>query len=883
MTGAGIIGAFAFAMVALGQTVQVLPPSYEGMKGEGGSAIPLGNVNSGTYQVMYGEELLANIPIGSVISGMQIRLAKPLSSPYPWSGAGGLSQYDVTLASSARTPATMSSLFANNMVRPVLVRSGPMLIDPGSYTLGNGNVSQPAPWGPLIAFTTPYVYGGGPLVIEMRVDGPPPFDPAYADEAMPAFVPLRAIEAVLPNATQSQSSTAGGLIVRLALAPGARDTTRGVTQVVLDEGIVGYTGAVDSSSMMQTTERKLMQVASEDQFDTLGRGSDFVGMTWRRPPATSLSWPVAPVDFADFTVQLSRSTRLPGLLSTTFAQNIGADATTVRTGALEIPVGGFGPTPTGYATGQFGTEIAFSRPYEYRGGPLLTLVNHSGSDDGTVTYFDAIHPAEFPYGTRAQAILALSSNASTGSEASFTVTKFSVDAGTTSPLNSPAPTGGTVGGLPVRFQTILSASELRYVPVGSVIESLWLRMRSGVDAAPTEGIVSQSFELTLSSATAQPADMSQSFDANEGPDKVVVFNGVLGIPIGAIPAGTTGRFGKVVQFKKQFVYQGGPLCVTIRHSGLEGGELELIEALTGTGQTNRSLYSTNAGASGLFFAGNFTGTAIKLGYIPSLTTPNARATQPGVVGLPFGRNSAFTLQSIVAKEELQIIPHGAIITGMSLRHSSSTSALNFPDGEKTLSRFDVTLSHAPNPPLLASNNFAQNLGTDQVLARSGPLVLPYGAFEWSGDSQTASQNDRFIQFTRPFIYTGGDLTVLIRGEGKISPDADFDSESASPNARGKTVWHQTSADATSGSAWGPLVIRFAYTPVVFCPWDLNRDGLVGDDDFSQFLPSYNTMDCADGAMVYGCRADFNLDRAVDDLDFLLFLAAYEDFYCQRPD
>jgi len=64
-----------------------------------------------------------------------------------------------------------------------------------------------------------------------------------------------------------------------------------------------------------------------------------------------------------------------------------------------------------------------------------------------------------------------------------------------------------------------------------------------------------------------------------------------------------------------------------------------------------------------------------------------------------------------------------------------------------------------------------------------------------------------------------------------------------------------------------------------CPCDLNRDGLVDDSDFVQFVRDYNLLDCADPAMSADCAADFNNDHVVDDSDFLLFIVAYNELIC----
>lgn len=64
-----------------------------------------------------------------------------------------------------------------------------------------------------------------------------------------------------------------------------------------------------------------------------------------------------------------------------------------------------------------------------------------------------------------------------------------------------------------------------------------------------------------------------------------------------------------------------------------------------------------------------------------------------------------------------------------------------------------------------------------------------------------------------------------------------------------------------------------------CPGDLNADGYVDDTDFTIFAAAYNTLDCADPAMLPGCPADLNSDGVVDDTDFTVFAPAYDALLC----
>lgn len=63
---------------------------------------------------------------------------------------------------------------------------------------------------------------------------------------------------------------------------------------------------------------------------------------------------------------------------------------------------------------------------------------------------------------------------------------------------------------------------------------------------------------------------------------------------------------------------------------------------------------------------------------------------------------------------------------------------------------------------------------------------------------------------------------------------------------------------------------------IYCPGDLNEDGLVDDADFVEFVPSYNALIVPDADK----RCDWNGDGLVDDADFVLFVPYYNTLVCE---
>jgi hypothetical protein len=100
-----------------------------------------------------------------------------------------------------------------------------------------------------------------------------------------------------------------------------------------------------------------------------------------------------------------------------------------------------------------------------------------------------------------------------------------------------------------------------------------------------------------------------------------------------------------------------------------------------------------------------------------------------------------------------------------------------------------------------------------------------------------------------------------------------------------TIRNRTAADdgvyqlVVSPSCGATLSGTVVIGNVVLCKGDLNRDGLVDDADFSNFVVAYNLLDCADASMPPGCPADLNADGLVDDADFSIFVVSYDAVLC----
>ncbi len=831
----------------------------------------LGGNGARRFQINVDEAALG-IPAGSLITGIAFRADNTRAIAWPEANLT-IADYEVRVGRGVAS-AAMSTTYADNITFPVLARDGALELNKGVFAADNSG-STPEAWGVAIPFTTQVPYGGGPLCIEISQTGTGLPSTVFMDAIGSATSVANGVRGLYAS---SQSATTGGLtgppVVRVFYTPPlvGTDLAVGVTKVYVADTFASAEATVSLNTPFRRNSRSLMVVGAADQFDTIGIGSQFVGQATRLEGDAPV-WPGAAANFANYTIQLSRSVNPPSSLSTTFAANIGADVVTTRTGPLTVPIGAFESAP---ANAPFTFTVGYTQPYTYNGGPLNMFLRHSGNG-----LSDQLMDATASSATSA-ALLATNDFETTGGASLVPIYRFDVDANAQIPRNdSNSPVGNVVDLLFINdytIQTIVSAAELREIPVGSLIDELWLK-HANSPAAPQQDVFSPDVEVSVSTATNRPLDMSTTFADNDGPDKTLVYDGHLVIPAGTFPANRA-NFARLLRFQRAFVYQGGDLCVTIRHRGFSGDGIDAAIPLPGSAA--RSVFSQSFDAATGALLGGVQGPRYfvhRFGYTPSVTTPNALARVEGISGLPIvGENS--TIQIIIPASELRAVDVGSALTGMSLRNSSSGGGASFPTADVTLTRFDVRLAPTSVEPLAMSDTFASNVGPGEIVVRDGPIAVPAKAFPASGVPSIPSEFAWFIPFDRAFIYSGGNLCLTIRTSGAMPGNAFLDTDGLNPSARGAMRYRILSPDAlVANDDSGAFVVRFAFTARAFCPWDLNNDGAVDDDDFQIFVVSYDILDCNDGAMPLGCPSDFNDDRVVNDLDFQAFVLAYNELLC----
>ncbi len=851
-----------------------LPNANDTVAGNSENSIPIGAFSDGRHMTLYAANQLASIPPGSIITSMQLRLQNDESSPWPAADSTN-TDYEITLSQSALTPGTASTTFTNNQLNPVLVHDGAYVLPAGVYPAGANAGTVPEGWGPPIVFQNPYVYQGGALAIDIKsVGGIAPLKFCDAVVSGPAAAGLSAA----PRNSATGSLGASAFIVRLSYVPPVESPFgEGVTKIYALKDYAGTPAPSQQSVLTLNASYASEFVYAPEQFQTVGPGTLLTALALRKNDTAP--WPVAPTTATSYSIDLSRSLNGPATLSTTVANNVGPDNTTVRSGPLSVLAGEMAAATPG-GTAPFTWQIPFSTPYSYRSGSLLGVFRNTGfASSGDV---DAIAFNAPEIGVQTKGFFSNPSNtATTTFVANVPVMRFSADAQVMVPnslkdgvgfngiYGSSAPTSSSE----CTLQVLLAASELSYIPVGGLITSLSLVADSSQAAWPgATGANADDLSIEISSAANQPQSMSTTFADNAGADATIVRSGPIAWEPGALPAGSTGRFGATITFDRGFVYKGGPLCITIRHAPVINGGPNLRTAGPATATRAAFNLGNKAAANGFLFA--VSGPAIQLGYIPSDVTPKSARNSDGTAGSRFLFAGTRAYQMLYNADQVGV-PVGATINGVSFRIDNDVPAEVFPAADFANDRFDITMSTATNSAATMSTTFANNEGSDVTTVRSGPIAIPKGAYPAFTPQRPFGL---FIPFTRPFVYKGGPLTMLIRSGTASGATTDVLFDSANAGAAG--VRNIGDANALSGSSnVGGIIARFAFTDDAFCPADLNNDGVVDDLDFQVFVLSYNILDCADVGMPLGCPGDFNFDRIVNDDDFLPFVQAYNAVLC----
>ncbi|MBL1211526.1 PEP-CTERM sorting domain-containing protein [Geminocystis sp. GBBB08] len=129
--------------------------------------------------------------------------------------------------------------------------------------------------------------------------------------------------------------------------------------------------------------------------------------------------------FTDYEIYLSQAVNTIANMSTTFANNQ-SNSVQVRDGALSFNANDFQGGALNPSTNPFGPVISFDNPYTYQGGDLVVLIQHTPSSSN-IGFLDALNTSTPGYGTDFRAFTGNSFGATTGTQASITITQFTVE------------------------------------------------------------------------------------------------------------------------------------------------------------------------------------------------------------------------------------------------------------------------------------------------------------------------------------------------------------------------------------------------------------------------------------------------------------------------
>jgi len=159
---ATFLGICLMANTALADNIVVVPGGFSGTEANSSDNAPLG-ASEQHFQQVFSAALLTNLVAGDLINGIAFRVdGSETSLP-----AQTVTTYNIGMSQSPNAPGSLSSTFAANRGADYLtVRSGPLAITPGEFSGG----SSPNTFG-WITFSTPYLYTGGALLVEIAYQG----------------------------------------------------------------------------------------------------------------------------------------------------------------------------------------------------------------------------------------------------------------------------------------------------------------------------------------------------------------------------------------------------------------------------------------------------------------------------------------------------------------------------------------------------------------------------------------------------------------------------------------------------------------------------------------------------------------------------------------
>ena len=152
-------------------------------------------------------------------------------------------------------------------------------------------------------------------------------------------------------------------------------------------------------------------------------------------------------------------------------------------------------------------------------------------------------------------------------------------------------------------------------------------------------------------------------------------------------------------------------------------------------------------------------------------------------------------QLVVGPQELGGLPVGAVITGITWRRPSWIAYSDWPGAGNVadFANYDIYLSTSNNPPGSLSTTYTDNIGSDVLQVRGGPLSLTGPHFPGGALTPNVNPLGVVVPFSSSYIYKGGDLLLTIRHTGNSFSYGYLDTV-PSPYAQAIGVSSYTQAD-----------------------------------------------------------------------------------------
>jgi hypothetical protein len=117
----------------------------------------------------------------------------------------------------------------------------------------------------------------------------------------------------------------------------------------------------------------------------------------------------------------------------------------------------------------------------------------------------------------------------------------------------------------VTFQFAYDASQFAGIANGSVLHGIGFRLPGGASTFASP-LVYSSMSIEVATAAVGVGSLTTTFASNEGADNTVVRSGALTIPANSFVGGASPNPFFEIAFTTPFVYHGGSLVITVRHT-----------------------------------------------------------------------------------------------------------------------------------------------------------------------------------------------------------------------------------------------------------------------------------------------------------------------------